>query len=46
MKNPTALAQAVINRLHSPPDPTTLKERGQIFSMEAAAKKYLELGVS
>jgi glycosyltransferase involved in cell wall biosynthesis len=46
MKNPTALAQAVINMLHSPPDPTTLKERGQVFSMEASAKKYLELGVS
>jgi glycosyltransferase involved in cell wall biosynthesis len=46
MKNPTTLAQAVINMLHSPPDPTTLKERGQVFSMEASAKKYLELGVS
>lgn len=43
MKNPTALAQAVINTLNSPPDPSTLKERGQVFSMEASARKYLEL---
>jgi glycosyltransferase involved in cell wall biosynthesis len=43
MKNPTALAQAVINTLASPPDPTKLKERGQGFSMEASATHYLEL---
>ncbi len=43
MKNPTALANAVINTLTSPSDPTTLKERGQVFSMEASARQYLEL---
>jgi glycosyltransferase involved in cell wall biosynthesis len=46
MKNPTMLAQSVIHTLATPPDPTTLKERGQMFSMEASAKKYLELGAS
>jgi glycosyltransferase involved in cell wall biosynthesis len=44
MKNPTMLAQSVIHTLTHLPDPTTLKERGQMFSMEASAKKYLELG--
>jgi glycosyltransferase involved in cell wall biosynthesis len=44
MKNPTLLAQSVIHTLNTPPDPTRLKERGQMFSMEASAKKYLELG--
>jgi glycosyltransferase involved in cell wall biosynthesis len=46
MKNPTLLAQSVIHTLTTSPDPTTLKERGQMFSMEASAKKYLELGAS
>jgi glycosyltransferase involved in cell wall biosynthesis len=43
MKNPTALADAVINTLASPLNPTKLKERGQVFSMEASALHYLEL---
>jgi glycosyltransferase involved in cell wall biosynthesis len=43
MQNPTALAKAILETLASPPDKTKLKERGQIFSMEASALEYLAL---
>jgi glycosyltransferase involved in cell wall biosynthesis len=43
MKNPSALAQAVIATLESPPDKAHLKQRGTDFSMEASALGYLGL---
>ncbi len=43
MKNPTALAQAVMTTLRETPNKAKLSERGQVFSMEAAARHYLQL---
>jgi glycosyltransferase involved in cell wall biosynthesis len=43
MQNPGALAQAVITTLGAPPDKAKLKERGQVFSLEASVKEYLKL---
>jgi glycosyltransferase involved in cell wall biosynthesis len=43
MRNPTALAQAVTATLTSPPDKAKLMERGQAFSVEVSARRYLEL---
>jgi glycosyltransferase involved in cell wall biosynthesis len=42
-QNPTALAKAVMSTLTAVPDKAKLKERGQVFSMEASAQRYLEL---
>jgi glycosyltransferase involved in cell wall biosynthesis len=42
-KNPEALAGAVMATLTSSPDKAKLKERGQVFSVEASAQHYLEL---
>jgi glycosyltransferase involved in cell wall biosynthesis len=47
MKNPSALAKAVIDTLASPINKGKLEERGRAYSLEASTKQYLELlGVS
>jgi glycosyltransferase involved in cell wall biosynthesis len=43
MRNPTALAKAVIEALNTPHNDQKLRERGQVFSMEAAGRNYLSL---
>jgi glycosyltransferase involved in cell wall biosynthesis len=43
MKNPKALARAILETLHTATDKNKLQARGEIFSVEAAAKHYLKL---
>jgi glycosyltransferase involved in cell wall biosynthesis len=43
MRNPLALANAVMATLTTPSDKAKLIERGQVFSMKASAKGYLNL---
>ncbi len=43
MKNSTALANAILETLSAPHDKSQLQARGQLFSMAAAARNYLEL---
>jgi glycosyltransferase involved in cell wall biosynthesis len=43
MRNPSTLAQAILETLHLPTHKSKLQARGQVFSMEAAALNYLKL---
>lgn len=43
VKNPNALARAIAETLHTAQDKSSLQARGQVFSMEASARHYLEL---
>jgi glycosyltransferase involved in cell wall biosynthesis len=43
MKNPNELARAIAETLHTAQDKSSLQARGQVFSMEAAARHYLAL---
>jgi glycosyltransferase involved in cell wall biosynthesis len=43
MRNPTALAGAMLETLQTSVDKNKLQARGQTFSMEASAKNYLRL---
>lgn len=43
MRNPTALAESILETLYTSVDKNKLQARGQTFSMEASAKNYLRL---